>query len=452
MKKFLAILMTVAMMVSCMVGFALTSSAAPEWVYESYKFEDVMDDFGTQAVAEDGSLEEELLLGEYWTYEYYDVAEEEFSGMSAYFAESLEAEGWLMGAWSDLYMPGVESAWTGNGDPTWYCAIAEGGKRFHPGTGANPVVTFTAPATGVISYSASVYPYNNYGTAEGAPETETLYAAVYVNDELVWPEDVDDGRFTGLTASSDSPFMIDVTAFNVTEGDQVRLMLGLAPGNVNFGGAGMYLVDYPVVTYNEAEVSIGDPNGTPPEGISTSDRTAEGCTVSWSEARNAKGYNIYIDGEKVNSELVTELTYTITGLDPSSTYEVTITTVTNDGKESPASESVPFRTAKGEKKTDTSSSDTATGDTSAPAGTDAPAATTDGKGGSDISVLWIVIAIAAAVVVIAVVVVLVLVLGKKKAAPAAVAAPEAAAPAVEAAPEAAAPAEEAPAEEEKKED
>lgn len=450
MKKFLAILMTVAMMVSCMVGFALTSSAAPEWVHETYKFEDVKDDFGTQAVDENGALEEELLLGDFWTYEYYDVAEEEFIGMSAYFAESLESEGWQMGGWSDVYMPMVESAWTGGTDVTWYCAVSEGGKRFHPGAGANPVVTFTVPATGVISYSASVYSYNEYGVDKGTPQdgVNTLYAAIFVNDEKVWPEEDDDGRFSAATVSSDSPFMIDVAAFSVTEGDQVRLMLGLSPGNTSFGGAGMNLVDYPVITYNEAEVAIGDPNGTPPEGISTSDRTAEGCVASWSEARNAKGYNIYVDGEKINSELVTELTYTITGLEPSSTYELTITTVTNDGKESVPSEAVAFRTAKGEKKTDTSS-DTATGDTSAPAGTDTPVAPSDVKDGDGNSTLWIIIAIAAAVVVIAVVVVLVLVLGKKKAAPAVEAAPEAA-PAVDAAPEAAAPAEEAPADEEKK--
>ncbi len=459
MKKFFSIVMAMAMMVSCLVGFALNSSAAPAFVQETYEFVDVREEFG-QTPNEDGVLTEPALLGGLWGFEYYSVADREFKPMGVYWDKSHADEGWIHGDWEQFYGASYEGAWEG-GD-TYYCAIAMQGERVHPGPGANPVFSFTAPATGVISLYASVYSYNAYTPTEDNPN-RFLAASVYVNDDLVWPENLEEGHFTAETNTVDSPFEIKADSFSVNEGDIVRLQLGLNVGNADNGGAGMFMVNFPEITYHSASVPIGDPNGTPPAEVTYEERTSEGCTLKWTAASKAQGYNVYVNGEKVNTEIVTDTTYKLTGLEPKTTYTVTITTVTPEGNESVPSDELAFRTTKAD--SNASASDTATTDTATTDTTDAtdtagavstapsnatqsnkPATSSNVKEEDSSAWIWIVVAIVA-VVVIAAVVVAVLLLGKKKA----VAAPAEDADAAAEAPaeEAEAPAEEAevPAEE-----
>jgi len=427
MKKFLAILMTLALMLSCVVGLTVSSSAAElEYVEESYKWAEAAEaDYASHTADDDGNLEggQAFFADGLWTLEWFDTETSVFSPMSAYFAKA--QEGWVHGGWSNFYTANVDSVWSKIG--ATYCSVASTGKRMHPGDTTGSVITFNVPATGVISYNASIAPYGTH-TSDSDNGGDAIY--LYVNDTMVWPANADDAVFYSDTVSKDAPMVVDCPSFNVNAGDKVRLVLTTKPGTTN-GSKGCDLVQLPVVTYHSAktstgaEMSVGNPKGEPPTEIITSDATAEGCKVTWVEAKNAAGYNIYIDGQKVNAEPITALEYVITGLQPKTNYNLTITTVTTKGSESDPSPEQPFRTKKGE-VTDVPSSDstvdvitdttTDTGDASVDTTpvTSAPATTDDAvKNEGSSSVLWIVIAAVAAAVVIAAVVVVIIIKKKK---------------------------------------
>lgn len=444
MKKLLAILMSLALILSCLVGAALTSSAALEYVNETYSYADATIDFGTHGEGVDPDergavIAEEFIFGENWTYEYWDPADETFKPMTAWYQDNWKDEGWVHWTWSRFYTAVASSAWEEN--EYTYCSITSSGKSIYPSTGAAPAVTFIVPATGVISYEASLYcnSENNNPQKMGEDKYGNLIT-LWVNDVKIWPETEEESIASGLSnGSPDSAFKIDVTSFNVKEGDRVRLCIAARGGNRS--NKGTVLVDMPVVTYHSAEVPIGNPKGEAPSNITTGKYTSEGFTVSWNTADNAAGYNVYINGDKHNTDPISDTFYVVTGLESNTIYNVTVTTVTNAGQESDPSQDLPVRTKKATSvATDTQTTKTDTADVS----TNAPASTGSDAGNEKGSFPWWIIVVAA-VVVVAVVVVLVLVLGKKKK-------PAEDAVAVESAPTES-PAEEAtPAEEEKKDE
>lgn len=71
-----------------------------------------------------------------------------------------------------------------------------------------------------------------------------------------------------------------------------------------------------------------------PTDILTEYRERTSFTVSWSAVSGAAGYNVYLDGKKVNSKPITETSYKVTGLSPSTYYEFTVTSVNSAGGES----------------------------------------------------------------------------------------------------------------------
>lgn len=412
MKKSLAILMSLALMLSCIVGASFTSSAAPEYVEKTYTYSDAVSDFGSHAegVEVDSKyyavIAEEFLFGKYWTYEYRDPIDDSFKPMTAYYPDNHLDKAWAHYGWSRFYTSYAESAWYST-DYT-YCSITANGKAIHPGPGADPAVTFIVPATGVITYEASIYCYGGGNTpANRGEDNYGNYISLWVNDTKVWPEDPEYSLIDAESTSPANPFEILVTSISVNEGDRVRLMIE-ARNNNNID-KGCDLAQYPIVTYEKAEVPIGNPKGEAPTDIVPGKYTSEGFTVSWSPTDNAAGYNLYINGNKHNTELITETNYVVTGLESNTIYNVSMTTVTNAGSESDPSDILPVRTKKGVSTEDTATSTTSPTDT-----TNEPVSTTTTVNKpSEKSFPWWII-IVAVVVVIAVAAVLVLVLGKKK--------------------------------------
>jgi uncharacterized membrane protein len=153
--------------------------------------------------------------------------------------------------------------------------------------------------------------------------------------------------------------------------------------------------------------------------------------------------NVSTKGEllKINTEPVTDLKYTITGLDFDTLYELTLTSVTKDGNESVHSDPVAFKTPSGDGVASDKDSDTSNTDASVNQDGENKPVNSNNTKGDNAGFPWIIVVIIA-VVVVAVAIVLVLVLGKKKKAVAAPVAEEAS----EAAP-VAAPVEETAAEE-----
>ncbi len=462
MKKTLALLMALAMMLACVAGLAMNTSATEqEWVYETYSYQDALEEVGTHG---DGEIEIDEATGSYdsvdgfyfcdglWTYEFWDPETETFEPMTSYYKD--KQVGWAHGTWANIYTAFADSAWKKTGYT--YCSIMSNGKHMHPGNTAGPAITFIAPASGVISYEASIYPYSKSHNSDNIALGN--YATLWVNDTQVYPapdEDPEIGHIFSDLHSSSSPLEVTCSSFKVNEGDRVRLRI-IAAGGDN-GGRRVILSKLPTVTYHEASVPIGDPNGTPPANIIT-ERVGKDTTdmkVSWEAAKNAASYNVYVNGEKVNEAPITECTYTVTGLDADTLYDMTVTTVLASGVESAHSDPQSFKTAKGN-KADAPATDTSSDDSEIVVSTDTGVVEQPKDEGS---FPWWIVAVAG-VAVVAIVVVLVLVLGKKKkpaeaaeeAAPAEAAEEAAPAEAAEEAAPAEAAEEAAPAEEEKKDE
>ena len=55
-------------------------------------------------------------------------------------------------------------------------------------------------------------------------------------------------------------------------------------------------------------------------------------TISWKKVTGATGYNIYVNGKKINSKAITDNTYTITGLSKNTTYSISVTSISSAGE------------------------------------------------------------------------------------------------------------------------
>ncbi len=461
MKKTLSLLMSLALMLGCITGLAFNSSAEEELTYvePSYSFATaMMNSYGNiEGLEQDPELyshdsDEGFYFDNVWTFEYWDDESESFEPMTAYFKSGRIGS---ITNYSAFYTPFAEADYVDSGYT--YCTIRNKGTTLHPGKASGPVITFIAPADGTISYEVGVYGGGDAGKVDSGN-----YATLWINDDMVYPvnNNWDDVRFDNGNSSASDPFRIKKEAFKVEAGDFVRLRISTVANSRN--GKATTLAVQPIVTYHESSLPIGNPNGTPPADVAPT-RVGKDTTdtaVTWSSALNAVSYNVYVKKDsddaavKMNESPITGTSYTITGLDFDTLYELTVTSMTADGKESAPCDPVGFKTPKGSEKTSDKTSDTSTGDTNAPATTNTNNVPGNGKKPSAEFPWWIVIVAAAVVVVVAVV--LVLVLGKKKKKPAEAPAEETApvedvAPAEET-PVEEAPVEEAPAEEKKDEE
>lgn len=69
-----------------------------------------------------------------------------------------------------------------------------------------------------------------------------------------------------------------------------------------------------------------------PENLTTVEKDGNSITLQWSEVAGATGYNIYVDGEKVNDSAVSDTVYKCEILAPATTYEFVVTAVNSIGE------------------------------------------------------------------------------------------------------------------------
>lgn len=84
-----------------------------------------------------------------------------------------------------------------------------------------------------------------------------------------------------------------------------------------------------------------------PTGVTTSGATDNSMVISWSAVTGASGYNVYRGSRKVNASLVTETSFTDTGLSPGTAYSWTVRAVDAAGAESAASNAATGTTTGG---------------------------------------------------------------------------------------------------------
>ena len=206
-----------------------------------------------------------------------------------------------------------------------------------PSTGISTAMAYRVPKDGMVSFHVKDdEPYSRQNGNSGG----TVTLKLLVNDEEKQSVILEQSKVQAK----------DWKAFDkieVKRGDYIRVA---AISNGNPTNPSVHVT--PIITYlNEGGTPAPEP--TPelkaPVDVKVSEVTETSAKVSWKNAADGKeaaGYNVYVDGTKVNEELIAETTYNVSSLKDGTTYSVEVTAVDAAGEESAKSEKVEFTTVK----------------------------------------------------------------------------------------------------------
>ena len=207
-----------------------------------------------------------------------------------------------------------------------------------PSTGISTAMAYRVPKDGMVSFHVKDdEPYLRQNGNSGG----TVTLKLLVNDEEKQSVILEQSKVQAK----------DWKAFDkieVKRGDYIRVA---AISNGNPTKPSVHVT--PIITYlNEGGTPAPEP--TPelkaPVDVKVSEVTETSAKVSWkndaADGKEAAGYNVYVDGTKVNEELIAETTYNVSSLKDGTTYSVEVTAIDADGEESAKSEKVEFTTVK----------------------------------------------------------------------------------------------------------
>ena len=202
-----------------------------------------------------------------------------------------------------------------------------------PQTSYSTAMVFRAPKSGTVSFNVKDgEPYLRQAGNSGG----TVTLSLLVNDTVK----------QSVTLSTSNQKAADWANFDEIElnkGDVIRVT---ASCNSNPSKPSVHVT--PIITYvDKAVVYTEAPDA--PTAVRTADVTETTAHVAWEAALDnvaTTGYNAYVNGEKVNTELVTATEYDLTGLTPATDYSVEIEAVDAAGNVSEKSEAATFTTAK----------------------------------------------------------------------------------------------------------
>lgn len=202
-----------------------------------------------------------------------------------------------------------------------------------PQTSYSTAMVFRAPKSGTVSFNVKDgEPYLRQAGNSGG----TVTLSLLVNDTVK----------QSVTLSTSNQKAADWANFDEIElnkGDVIRVT---ASCNSNPSRPSVHVT--PIITYvDKAVVDTEAPDA--PTAVRTADVTETTAHVAWEAALDnvaTTGYNVYVNGEKVNTELVTATEYDLTGLTASTEYSVKVTAVDAAENESEKSEAATFTTAK----------------------------------------------------------------------------------------------------------
>ena len=202
-----------------------------------------------------------------------------------------------------------------------------------PQTSYSTAMVFRAPKSGTVSFNVKDgEPYLRQAGNSGG----TVTLSLLVNDTVK----------QSVTLSTSNQKAADWANFDEIElnkGDVIRVT---ASCNSNPSRPSVHVT--PIITYvDKAVVDTEAPDA--PTAVRTADVTETTAHVAWEAALDnvaTTGYNVYVNGEKVNTELVTATEYDLTGLTAATEYSVKITAVDAAGNVSEKSEAATFTTAK----------------------------------------------------------------------------------------------------------
>lgn len=355
MKKTLALLFLILVFVMTLtLGFVVPSAAAQDAIRRKYSYSDTAEDYGkTDGLRKHPTYHSYNSAGGFffcdgaWTYEYYNPAEGKFYPMTAYYSDGyIGSAGWTQGSWNNFYTAYDKCAWEQSGYSN--CSVL-GWRQMSPGKEGGAAVTFIAPASGTISYEASLFAISESNTPHNMGNKWGSLIYIYVNDTQVYPAA---GDMSGMNrigyhnTSKIQPMEFQIPSYRVKKGDKIRLLV-MAYGGDNTS-KNVYFADVPLVQYLSADA----PFIVEAPKVLDCDFNKENTSikVSWSTVSDVIGYNVYLKPAnldslvKVNAIPIRDDECILMGLEPSTMYEVAVTAVSSSGVESELSECYLFKT------------------------------------------------------------------------------------------------------------
>lgn len=151
-------------------------------------------------------------------------------------------------------------------------------------------------------------PYGDINNSGDITATDALMT-LYSNSQL-------------LELTAEQKVLADVNGDAKVSATDALLILQYSAGQIS---------NYPIFTINA------------PSGLNVIEKDETFITLGWDEVKNTTGYNVYMDGNKVNTSLITDVTYTVDGLVQNSQHDFAVTAV-NALKESVQSDAITVST------------------------------------------------------------------------------------------------------------
>lgn len=241
-----------------------------------------------------------------------------------------DRDGWPNWCVNTYYGPGIDAS---QGTTSTTDTSVHGLLSAPPNSDISTAMAFRAPKSGTVSFNVKDgEPYLRQAGNSGG----TVTLSLLVNDTVK----------QSVTLSTSNQKAADWANFDEIElnkGDVIRVT---ASCNSNPSRPSVHVT--PIITYvDKAVVDTEAPDA--PTAVRTADVTETTAHVAWEAALDnvaTTGYNVYVNGEKVNTELVTATEYDLTGLTPATDYSVEIEAVDAAGNVSEKSEAATFTTAK----------------------------------------------------------------------------------------------------------
>lgn len=156
-------------------------------------------------------------------------------------------------------------------------------------------------------------PYGDVNLSSDTTATDALMA-LYSNSQLI-------------ELTDEQKTVADVNGDGKVSAADALLILQYSAGEIS---------NYPIFTMEN------------PEGLTVEAKDETYITLCWNEVKNTIGYNLYMDGEKVNEEPITEPSFTVDNLIQDTTHEFSVSAV-NALKESEKSDIITVSTNKADR-------------------------------------------------------------------------------------------------------
>ena len=243
---------------------------------------------------------------------------------------AVDKDGWPNWATHTYYGPGIDDDQhvTTASSPDKHGLLSA-----PPSTNISTAMAYRVPKSGTVSFKVrDGEPYLRQSPNEGG----TVTLSLYVNG-------TEKKNLTLETSKKKEGNWEKAEEIEVTRGDIIRVV---AKCNGNPSKPSAHIT--PIITYVD-KAAADKEAPTVPADVKASEIAHTGAKLTWTASKDnveVAGYNVYLNDEKVNDELITGTEYDLAALTANTEYNVTVTAVDAAGNESEKSEAATFTTLK----------------------------------------------------------------------------------------------------------